>query len=80
MVTITLLDANHCPGSTMFLITAKDKAVLHTGDVRADSTFLANLSRNPALSQYIHTTPIKESDRFWGKRTLDRIYLDTSAV
>ncbi|WVR03518.1 hypothetical protein IAU60_000509 [Kwoniella sp. DSM 27419] len=83
-VTITLLDANHCPGSTMFLITSADKAVLHTGDIRADQLFIQNLKRQPALQQYFAPTStydgrVMDGPRA-GRRTLDRIYLDTGAV
>ncbi|WVW81880.1 hypothetical protein I302_103878 [Kwoniella bestiolae CBS 10118] len=83
VVTITLLDANHCPGSTMFLITSPTKAVLHTGDVRADKLFIQTLRREPAIqpslapsSRYAGSTIGSGG----GRRTLDRIYLDTGAI
>lgn len=99
-MTITLLDANHCPGSTMlviqlstwvasadvlsrFLIRSKDKAVLHTGDVRADSAFIQSLRVNPAVAEFVEPLsvyPHARPDHDWGKRVLDRIYLDTGAV
>ena len=43
------------------------KAVLYTGDVRAEPWFLQSVKRNPCLIEY--TTSL---------RTLDKIYLDTS--
>ncbi|WVQ93754.1 hypothetical protein IAU59_000831 [Kwoniella sp. CBS 9459] len=83
-VTITLLDANHCPGSTMFLITSPSKAVLHTGDMRADKLFIHHLRREPALQQYLAPTSThagsSDSQHKAGRRVLDRIYLDTSAM
>ncbi|KAK4688867.1 hypothetical protein P7C73_g1215, partial [Tremellales sp. Uapishka_1] len=81
-VTITLLDAGHCPGSTMFLITSPDKAVLHTGDIRADSLFLQSLRRQPSLQEFIvpWDSYHSQSTLGGGRRCLDRIYLDTSAV
>lgn len=68
VVTITLFDANHCPGSVMFLIEGARHAVLYTGDMRAEASFLASFLANPLLAAYTS-----------GLRTLDCIYLDTSA-
>ncbi|WWC58202.1 uncharacterized protein I303_100738 [Kwoniella dejecticola CBS 10117] len=81
-VTITLLDANHCPGSTMFLITSPTKAVLHTGDVRADKLFLQTLRREPALQPFLSPISTYSGSKSGGggRRVLDRIYLDTGAI
>ncbi|CAK9779698.1 unnamed protein product [Cutaneotrichosporon oleaginosum] len=74
-VTITLLDANHCPGSAI------TKAILHTGDVRADLTFRQALRRCPQLQAFFPSAPKHPaSDDFPATRQLDRIYLDTSAL
>lgn len=67
-LTVTLLDANHCPGAVMFLIESPQKCILYTGDVRAESSFLVDLKNNIIMLPY-----------FSGVRVLDCIYLDTSA-
>jgi hypothetical protein len=64
---ITLIDSNHCPGSVMFLIESDSKAVLVTGDIRAESWWCNQLPRVEQLIPY--TSGIKE---------LDMIYLDTT--
>ncbi|KAK6344806.1 hypothetical protein TWF718_006760 [Orbilia javanica] len=66
-IRVTLFDANHCPGSTMFLIEGKGKSILYTGDIRAEPWWLEKLKRNPILIPY-----------FRGIKTLDCLYLDTT--
>ncbi|KAF3923881.1 hypothetical protein ABW21_db0208930 [Orbilia brochopaga] len=66
-IRVTLFDANHCPGSTMFLVEGNDKAILYTGDIRAEPWWLEKLKRNPILLPYCR-----------GIKTLDCLYLDTT--
>ncbi|KAG8423367.1 hypothetical protein J3458_000268 [Metarhizium acridum] len=66
-IQVTLFDANHCPGSTMFLIEGQGKAILYTGDIRAEPWFVNALVRNPCILEYT-----------CGLKALDKIYLDTS--
>ncbi|KLJ10019.1 hypothetical protein EMPG_14575 [Blastomyces silverae] len=66
-VRVTLFDANHCPGAVMFLIEGNGKAILYTGDIRAESWWVDNLIRNPVLIPYT-----------LGSKRLDKIYLDTT--
>ncbi|KPV71502.1 uncharacterized protein RHOBADRAFT_56545 [Rhodotorula graminis WP1] len=57
VVTITALDANHCPGSCMFLIegvvAGTHRAVLITGDVRIEPWWLDALRHNPLVEPYL---------------------------
>ncbi|EEQ87763.2 DNA repair protein [Blastomyces dermatitidis ER-3] len=66
-VRVTLFDANHCPGAVMFLIEGNRKAILYTGDIRAESWWVDNLIRHPVLIPYT-----------LGSKRLDKIYLDTT--
>ncbi|KAH6609976.1 hypothetical protein Trco_003322 [Trichoderma cornu-damae] len=66
-IQVTLFDANHCPGSVMFLIEGNGKAVLYSGDVRCEPWFVNAIARNPTLIEYT-----------CGIKVLDNIYLDTS--
>jgi hypothetical protein len=63
-----------------FLVVSPNKAILHTGDVRADQLFIQSIRRNPALAPFVAPLapgPVKSGG---GRRVLDRIYLDTSAM
>nr|XP_019014566.1 uncharacterized protein I206_00649 [Kwoniella pini CBS 10737]OCF53347.1 hypothetical protein I206_00649 [Kwoniella pini CBS 10737] len=81
-VKITLLDANHCPGSTMFLVTSPTRAILHTGDIRSDKLFMQSLRREPSLQPYLapSSTYSGSTGISSSRRILDRIYLDTGAI
>ncbi|PTB71812.1 hypothetical protein M440DRAFT_1343181 [Trichoderma longibrachiatum ATCC 18648] len=68
-IQVTLFDANHCPGSVMFLIEGQGKAILYTGDIRSEPWFVNAITRSPALIEYTY-----------GMKTLDTIYLDTSFI
>ncbi|KZT09201.1 uncharacterized protein LAESUDRAFT_542480 [Laetiporus sulphureus 93-53] len=86
-VTITAFDANHCPGSVMFLIEGQYGAVLHTGDFRAEPWFLDSLRKNPYLQKYLvppeievpeHKSATEERHTF--NQTLNAIHLDTACL
>ncbi|KAL4928553.1 putative DNA repair protein [Aspergillus undulatus] len=66
-IRVTLLDANHCTGAVMFLIEGDGKAILYTGDIRAESWWVDGLIRHPVLIPYT-----------MGTKLLDKIYLDTT--
>uniref|UniRef100_A0A7S1EV46 DNA repair metallo-beta-lactamase domain-containing protein n=1 Tax=Timspurckia oligopyrenoides TaxID=708627 RepID=A0A7S1EV46_9RHOD len=71
--TVTLLDANHCPGSVMFLfrVWSTNKTILHTGDCRYDSNvmqhqhLLLNALENSRLDYlFLDTTYCNEKYQF----------------
>ncbi|KAF1926194.1 uncharacterized protein M421DRAFT_94059 [Didymella exigua CBS 183.55] len=66
-IRVTLIDANHCVGAVMFLIEGDDKAVLYTGDIRAETWWVNSIVQSPMLAPYA-----------LGLRHLDCIYLDTT--
>src|SRR5277367_6032926 len=66
-IQVTLFDANHCTGAVMFLIEGDGKAVLYTGDIRAEPWWVNSIIRNPVLIPYT-----------LGDKRLDCVYLDTT--
>ncbi|KAJ0422295.1 hypothetical protein BJY00DRAFT_300406 [Aspergillus carlsbadensis] len=66
-IRVTLLDANHCTGAVMFFIEGDGKAILYTGDIRAEPWWVDSLIRHPILIPYT-----------LGNKSLDKIYLDTT--
>ncbi|RAL17580.1 putative DNA repair protein [Aspergillus homomorphus CBS 101889] len=63
----TLIDANHCTGAVMFLLEGDGKAVLYTGDIRAEPWWVNSIIRNPVLIPYT-----------LGSKQLDKMYLDNT--
>ncbi|OAA67353.1 DNA repair metallo-beta-lactamase [Niveomyces insectorum RCEF 264] len=68
-IRVTLFDANHCPGSVMFLFENEKRAALYTGDTRCEPWFVNALIRSPCLAEYAA-----------GLRVLDTVYLDTTHI
>ncbi|KAJ6119325.1 hypothetical protein N7523_003605 [Penicillium sp. IBT 18751x] len=66
-IRVTLFDANHCSGAVMFLIEGNDKAIIYSGDIRAEKWWVDGLIRNPFLIPYT-----------LGRKRLDKLYLDTT--
>jgi hypothetical protein len=66
-IRVTLIDANHCVGAVMFLIEGDGKAILYTGDIRAETWWVNSLVPNPILLPYT-----------LGYRRLECMYLDTT--
>jgi DNA cross-link repair 1A protein len=62
-VTVTLLDANHCPGAVMFLYEVGKRSILHVGDFRWNR-------------QNMLQFPLKAFSS--GQRQLDELFLDTT--
>ncbi|CAK1356677.1 unnamed protein product [Cercospora beticola] len=71
-IRVTLLDANHCVGACMFLIEGDGKAILYTGDIRAEVWWVNSITRNPVMVPYARHGSVMPQKR------LDTVYLDTT--
>jgi len=66
-----------------YLVEGPEGAVLHTGDVRAETVMLEQLARNPLIQKYIpdpfsrHTASTEGDSPL---KTLEAIYIDTAAL
>lgn len=57
MVTVTPIDANHCPGAVMFLFEGYFGRILHTGDFRCHAAHLAHAAlREPVDALFLDNT------------------------
>lgn len=63
-VTVTLLDANHCPGAVMFLFQVGQRTIFHVGDFRWNR---AMMEQQRPLATF-----------FNGQQRLDELFLDTT--
>eukprot|EP00579_Thalassiosira_antarctica_P031049 CAMPEP_0202032200 /NCGR_PEP_ID=MMETSP0905-20130828/65400_1 /ASSEMBLY_ACC=CAM_ASM_000554 /TAXON_ID=420261 /ORGANISM="Thalassiosira antarctica, Strain CCMP982" /LENGTH=983 /DNA_ID=CAMNT_0048596055 /DNA_START=87 /DNA_END=3037 /DNA_ORIENTATION=+ len=63
-VTVTLLNANHCPGAIMFLFEVGNKKILHVGDFRWHRELMMQM---PQLRAFSNSSP-----------RLDEIFFDTT--
>ncbi|PWY95587.1 DNA repair protein [Aspergillus sclerotioniger CBS 115572] len=66
-IRVTLFDANHCTGAVMFLVEGNGKAILYTGDIRAEPWWVNSITRHPVLIPYT-----------LGNKRLDNIYIDNT--
>ncbi|KAI7156315.1 hypothetical protein KC349_g6375 [Hortaea werneckii] len=71
-IRVTLFDANHCVGAVAFLIEDDEKAVIYTGDIRAEAWLIDTWCRHPLFIPYVCSGKRKPLKR------LDCIYLDTT--
>ena len=71
-VTVTLLDANHCPGAVMFLFEVGQRAILHVGDFRWNHGLM---SRQSPLRPYCR---VPWSGNAESEKRIDDLYLDTT--
>ncbi|KAF9264590.1 hypothetical protein L218DRAFT_958303 [Marasmius fiardii PR-910] len=79
-VRITAIDANHCPGSVMYLVQGTQGSILHTGDFRAEPWLLESIKRNPFLQPYLASGYGDSPSPSEIVKTLEAIYLDTACV
>jgi DNA cross-link repair 1C protein len=66
-IQVTLFEANHCPGAVMFLIQGDARAILYTGDIRAEPWWVNSIVQNPNLLPFV-----------MGVKQLHCLYLDTT--
>jgi DNA cross-link repair 1A protein len=74
-VTVTLLDANHCPGAVMFLFQVNKRTILHVGDFRWDKQLMLSYPPLQALASWQQQQQQPNQQQ---QQQLDELFLDTT--
>ena len=74
-VTVTLLNANHCPGAIMFLFEVGNRVILHVGDFRWNYAIMSHQAPLRPFCRIPWTDPRQQPVHL---RRIDDLFLDTT--